>query len=661
MNVEQLRRQRAAITAKLTNFISTVMKSTTTEEVKMRSQYLEKTYRKFQTISQELQAMISKEDYQLKDATEESEFEDQHIKIKTSISQRLKRLQSQSHASTSSDGGKMPDNALTQVLERQMIGLQHPAERSADTNDNKSLLEQQSQMMVPLDTHSGTPRESQVRLPIIKLPTFSGQIEDWERYADDTFKTLIYNSNLSNVQKHQYLFGLLSGAAAKVIESMEISDQNYAIAWDLLKKRYEDERAIRKRHIHCLFEMPRVQRESASAIRELVDYVQRHLRVLQAMQLPTESWEEIIIYLIEQSLDNVTKRQWEEHAEKLKSSSTDAILEFLKCRCQVLERASLSEIAEETSEKTKFNNVERDGNDQKQPLHLKSQGKTSLSTIQENRCCYCQRQHFISSCDEFLNLTTKVRYQTVKCLRLCMNCLCNDHFVNKCKAPPCQICGLPHNTLCHIFRETANATRSPEQSTSAGITRNGKSSTNSDREIFSVSEEACSTSGSSIHHVQRDTNRRRGSDRVENVEDFTTGRGPNRNTIEKRSFETSNTDHHEDDGEPRSKSRRMGVLRSNNVQRSQINENFHDVTALKDRCNTLRNRQSDAQRHSPSGSNNATSVRSQPSSSRDGNRGSYRKDDQLHDIARVEQNETQHRYRTDQRHRTDTIGQYKRL
>lgn len=78
-------------------------------------------------------------------------------------------------------------------------------------------------MMEQWRSQSGTSRESQVKLPIIKLPTFSGNIEEWKRYAD-TFKTLIHDSDLSNVQKYQYLVGSLSGVAAKVMKSIEISD-----------------------------------------------------------------------------------------------------------------------------------------------------------------------------------------------------------------------------------------------------------------------------------------------------------------------------------------------------------------------------------------------------------------------------------------------------
>ena len=56
---------------------------------------------------------------------------------------------------------------------------------------------------------------------------------------------LIHNSELSIVQKHEY-FGSLSDPAAKIIESIETSKQNYLIACELLKQRYEDEKVIRR-------------------------------------------------------------------------------------------------------------------------------------------------------------------------------------------------------------------------------------------------------------------------------------------------------------------------------------------------------------------------------------------------------------------------------
>ena len=350
----------------------------------------------------------------------------------------------------------------------------------------------------------GASHEPQVKLPIIKLPTFNGTIEDWKRYAD-TFKTLIHDSDLSDVQKHQYLVGSLSGPAARVIESIEISDQNYTIAWELLKKRYEDNKAIRKRHIQCLFEMPRVQRESASTIRELVDHIQKHLRVLKSMDLPTESWGELIVYLVEKNLDYVTRKRWEEHAEVLETVTTDDMMEFLQHRCQVLERVSLGEGCFRDTKPNSHHG--KNDSSKSKPLNFKSQNKTTLSTtVQRRQCFMCQGQHFLYVCPQFLNLSVKDRIQTVKRLRLCINCLRDDHFVANCKSSGCRECGGRHNTLCHLTTDAAGSMRERVATASSGISGTSGPATDVRRENSAGTSETLS--GPSVHHVRREARRK---------------------------------------------------------------------------------------------------------------------------------------------------------
>lgn len=103
------------------------------------------------------------------------------------------------------------DAAVMQVLEQQTILIQRLAEHSMENNNNDALariMEQQNQLLERLG--AWFVREPQVKLPMIKLPTFDGNMEEWKRYSD-TFKTLIHDNELSIVLKHQYLVGSLSG------------------------------------------------------------------------------------------------------------------------------------------------------------------------------------------------------------------------------------------------------------------------------------------------------------------------------------------------------------------------------------------------------------------------------------------------------------------
>jgi len=92
--------------------------------------------------------------------------------------------------------------------------------------------------------HENSGTLNRVRLPEIKLPTFSGKYDEWFPFFD-TFNSLIHsNASLSNIQRFQYLRTSLSGDARNVVNSLEISDANYDVAWALLKERYDNQRVI---------------------------------------------------------------------------------------------------------------------------------------------------------------------------------------------------------------------------------------------------------------------------------------------------------------------------------------------------------------------------------------------------------------------------------
>lgn len=295
MSIELLRKQRRYLKAKFTNienFINNAKSDTATaaEDITARLQAAEETYNKFQNLSQQL--LINDDDPDARDEMEDSEFDERYYSIKAELLQLLRKLGPQSAGpSLSGSSGSVGDETMRKILEQQANLMQ--------SNDNEALartMEQQNQLLERLSMRSSTSvRETQVKLPMIKLPSFDGNMEEWRRYSD-TYKTLIHDSKIYGVQKHQYLIGSLSGSAAKTIKSIEISEDNYLIAWELLQKRYDDEKGIKKRHIQCLLnELPRIKQESARAIQELVDHVQKHLRILQAMKLPTDQWGDLII------------------------------------------------------------------------------------------------------------------------------------------------------------------------------------------------------------------------------------------------------------------------------------------------------------------------------------------------------------------------------
>ncbi|GIX74227.1 hypothetical protein CDAR_236591 [Caerostris darwini] len=89
---------------------------------------------------------------------------------------------------------------------------------------------------------------------------------------------------------------------------------------------------------------------------------------------------------------------------------------------------------------------------------------TYSSQIVANICTYCKSSsHYgLFNCDSFLELPNKEKWDTVKKLKLCSNCLTiKSHTIDKCRAKLCKICTKPHNTI--LCSKDSNDSKSDSQ------------------------------------------------------------------------------------------------------------------------------------------------------------------------------------------------------
>ena len=73
-----------------------------------------------------------------------------------------------------------------------------------------------------------------VKLPKITLKSFSGNPIEWLSFWPCFQPPVDKNSDVSSVDKMNYLSGLLKGEAARVIQGLPFSESNYKRADDLL-------------------------------------------------------------------------------------------------------------------------------------------------------------------------------------------------------------------------------------------------------------------------------------------------------------------------------------------------------------------------------------------------------------------------------------------
>ncbi|XP_053686332.1 uncharacterized protein LOC128735874 [Sabethes cyaneus] len=162
---------------------------------------------------------------------------------------------------------------------------------------------------------------SQVRLPDVNFPTFSGNFETWLNFHD-LYVSLVHSSvELSNIQKFYYLRSSLTGDALQLIRTIPISASNYPVAWNLLIEHYQNPARLKQSYLDALFEFSVLKKESALDLHSLVEKFEANVKVLQQLGEKIGFWDIVLVRMLGSRLDSKTRWDWEESSSTNDKSS----------------------------------------------------------------------------------------------------------------------------------------------------------------------------------------------------------------------------------------------------------------------------------------------------------------------------------------------------
>lgn len=276
-----------------------------------------------------------------------------------------------------------------------------------------------------------------IKFPPLPIPTFNGNYAEWTTFHDNWKVMVDSQANMPDVMKMHFLKTNLSGSALPVISKLLVTEANYKIAWDLLCDRFNNKRAIANTCLSKFINQARIIKPTALSLRTLIDDTKESLQSIETIGINIQTWDSIIVYIIQSKLDPNTLKEWESHLHGSKELPTvDQLTDFLETEFRIHETTStpLSIMSNDSPSSSSTNT---------------SQVNSSVRDHnKKSKCIVCNGTHWIISCPTFDNWSVERKNKFVEEKQICAICF-NKHS-DPCRSKYlCQICRGQHNTKLH--------------------------------------------------------------------------------------------------------------------------------------------------------------------------------------------------------------------
>ena len=184
------------------------------------------------------------------------------------------------------------DVALTRISELKILKGEVERKRNeiekAQSRTLRSSSETQQTDPTPLNpTSSGIASiwspsaQGPIKPPQLEIRLFDGDVLKWQEFWDQ-FEAAIHKAKYPSIDKMNYLKSRLTGEALDAISGYQLSNNNYDVVVDVLKRRFGNSQLIIDSHYRNLSHLPVATNHTVS-LRQTYDAIERSLRSLEAL------------------------------------------------------------------------------------------------------------------------------------------------------------------------------------------------------------------------------------------------------------------------------------------------------------------------------------------------------------------------------------------
>lgn len=287
--------------------------------------------------------------------------------------------------------------------------------------------------------------------PLLEIPVFTGKYTHWPTFFD-LFTESIHNSQfLSKAQKMQHLKGRVKGEAERLIQHLNISAENYDVAWEILTHRYNNPQVLFTTHIETFLNQPIISKQTSYEIKRLYDTTTECIHAIHNLGVDTNTWDPILVHLLTKKLDRDTYSAYKEARKSPRDlASLDELMSFLESKFMALEPIHKREKDNTYTSKPAPAHYQPKNHYASKPSFINFSPRGFQAAITSTcKCPLCNFDHELYRCHKYRNMPAEIKLRTVAKLKLCHNCLFK-HISEKCTSVKrCKECNNEHHTSLH--------------------------------------------------------------------------------------------------------------------------------------------------------------------------------------------------------------------
>lgn len=297
----------------------------------------------------------------------------------------------------------------------------------------------------------------EMRMDPLSIPAFDGRPENWLVFKD-LFEALVHNrADLEPTYKLGKLRQCVKSENVPMVAGVYTG--GYEQVWAELKQRYDNPRRLVEAHVNRLLDLPDHPPDQQRALQDIIDCIRSTLRALSVMKLPTDKWDAIIYPILLRKLPRAASSQWAMSLSDEELPKLNDMLVYFERRALNMPSSTPRIDISQASHRGRSQRMLRANVAATNSPHQSTSNQASSAAV---ICPHCSGPHRIYRCHSFQNLSVHQRWDAVKKLMLCFNCLNPNHTQGECRSGMCALCNQKHNSLlCEQTKGMAAVQRRP--------------------------------------------------------------------------------------------------------------------------------------------------------------------------------------------------------